>query len=174
MSAYCDPADFAFVPALEGAFAGILAELRGLAAGDFVAGPDSLTTVADGYDETGWRYFSLLGGDGDAARCARCPHTARACAAVPGAINAGLSLFLPGTHLFPHRGELRGVLRCHLPLLVPDGDVGLRHGGETRRWQPGRCLIFDDTIEHEAWNHGVGNRVVLLVTFARPTRAVGG
>jgi beta-hydroxylase len=61
-----------------------------------------------------------------------------------------------------------GALRCHLALVVPEGDVGLRAGGQTRRWLPGRCLVFDDTIEHEAWNHGATDRVVLIVTFARP------
>jgi hypothetical protein len=25
--------------------------------------------------------------------------------------------------------------------------------------------VFDDTFEHEAWNHGDGDRVVLLLTF---------
>jgi beta-hydroxylase len=104
--------------------------------------------------------------------------TARACAAVPGLVNAGFSLFRPGTHLYPHRGELRGTLRCHLPLVVPAGDLGLRSGDETRAWQTGRCLVFDDTLEHEAWNHGGGDRVVLIVTFQpspcqprRPARA---
>jgi beta-hydroxylase len=62
------------------------------------------------------------------------------------------------------------VLRCHLPLIVPAGDVGLRSGNDTRSWQRGRCLIFDDTFEHEAWNRGDGDRVVLLVTFERPAK----
>jgi hypothetical protein len=30
--------------------------------------------------------------------------------------------------------------------------------------------VFDDTFEHEAWNHGDGERVVLLVTFRPRTR----
>ena len=82
-------------------------------------------------------------------------------------LNAGFSLFRPGTHLYPHSGEIPNVLRCHLPLVVPVGDQGLRIGGETRVWQPGKCLVFDDTFEHEAWNRGDGDRVVLLVKFAR-------
>ena len=166
-SGFQDPRQFAFVRGLEAAFEDVLAELGELGDSEFRPSPDSLTTVAHGYDETGWLYFDLWGGDGSEAKRRCCPRTARACAAVPGMANAGFSLLRPGTHLYPHRGEMTGVLRCHLPLLVPTGDVGLRIGGETRSWQPGRCLVFDDTLEHEAWNRGDGDRVVLLVTFER-------
>lgn len=169
MPPFHDPANFAFVSALEAAFADILADVRALQAADFVDSPDSLTAIADGYDETGWRYFDLYGQGGDfEANRQQCPAAAAACAAVPGMINAGFSLFAAGTHLYPHRGELSGVLRCHLPLIVPAGDTGLRIEGETRVWQPGHCIIFDDTREHDAWNRTDGDRVVLLVTFAEP------
>jgi beta-hydroxylase len=172
VSAFRDPRGFAFVPALEAARDDVLAELEGLEEADFAPSSDSLTTVRDGYDETGWLYLDLFG-DGDfAANRARCPKTARLCTAVPGLVNAGFSLFRPGTHLYPHSGQMKGVLRCHLPLRVPTGDLGICIGGETRRWELGRCLVFDDTVEHEAWNRGEGDRVVLLVTFepaaARP------
>lgn len=169
-----DPAAFSFVPELEAAFEPILAELRALDPADFVESPDSLTTISDGYDETGWLQFGLFGAGLDlAANRARCPRTARACAAVPGLENASFSLFRPGTHLYPHRGERSGVLRCHLPLLVPEGDVALRFGAQTQRWIPGRCLVFDDTFEHEAWNLGTSERVVLILTFAAPPPAAG-
>jgi len=166
-SAFPDPRDFAFVPALEAAFERILAELLTLGPEDFSESPDSLTTVRAPYDERGWRTFGLHGEDpGLTANRRRCPATARGCSSIGNLVNASFSLFQPGTHLYPHQGELSGVLRCHLALVVPDGDVGLRSGDETRRWQPGRCLILDDTFEHEAWNHGDGDRVVLIATFA--------
>jgi beta-hydroxylase len=161
-----DASDFAFVPALEASFADVLGELDGLTRADFAPSPDSLTTVRDGYDETGWLYFELHGGASTEANRRRCPKAARAAAAVPGMQSAGFSLLRPGTHLYPHRGELAGVLRCHLALRVPGGDARLSIEGETRRWQRGRCLVFDDTFEHEAWNRGDGDRVVLLVTFS--------
>ena len=54
-------------------------------------------------------------------------------------------------------------MRVHLPLLVPSGgDCGLRVAGESRRWERGKCLIFDDAFEHEAWNDTDADRVVLL------------
>lgn len=166
MSAFLDPDDFVFVPVLEGAFATILAELRALAADAFTPSPDSLTTIENGYDETGWSWYPLFGDGAFAPHRARCPRTARVCAAVPGLVNASFSRFAPGTRLYPHRGELRGVLRCHLPLIVPAGDVALRLGDDVRRWQAGRCLVFDDTVEHEAWNLAATDRTVLIVTFA--------
>lgn len=168
MCAFLDPTMFAGTAVLAAACPGIRAEACSLSAADFVESPDSLTAVADGYDETGWRYFVLRNEDGDhAANLTRCTVTARAIAAVPGLVNAGFSLFRPGTHLYPHRGELPGVVRCHLPLVVPPGDVALRFGGEVRQWRPGQCVVFDDTVEHEAWNHGASDRIVLLVTFLR-------
>lgn len=165
---FFDAAQFAFVPALERAWAAIRGELEQLTAADFVESPDSLTTVADGYDETGWSWYGLFGGGAtDAAHRQRCPRTAAACARVPGLVNAGFSRFRAGTALYPHRGELQGVLRCHLALRVPAGDVALRVGERVHRWQEGRCVVFDDTHEHDAWNRGDGDRDVLLLTFRR-------
>ncbi len=58
-------------------------------------------------------------------------------------------------------------LVCHLPLIVPPG-CGFRVGGETRLWEEGQLLIFDDTIEHEAWNEGQSERVVLIFDVWHP------
>jgi len=169
MRAVFDPAAFAFVPQLEAACGEVLAELRSLPNDAFAVSPDSLTAVADGYDESGWQWYGLVGADPAlAAHRARCPRTTQACERVPGLRNAGFSRLLPGTRLWPHCGELPGVLRCHLALEVPAGDVGLRVAGSVHRWQPGRCLVFDDTFEHDAWNLAAAPRTVLLITFARP------
>ena len=73
----------------------------------------------------------------------------------------------PGTHIKPHHGLLNTRLICHLPLVVPDG-CGLRVGSETRSWQFGEMLIFDDSIEHEAWNRGTSDRTILLFEIWRP------
>ena len=50
---------------------------------------------------------------------------------------------------------------------MPEG-CGLRVGNETRGWTPGEALIFDDSIEHEAWNTSERLRVVLLFDIWRP------
>ena len=41
-------------------------------------------------------------------------------------------------------------------------------GSETRRWIEGEGWLFDDTIEHEAWNDSPEPRVLLLFDVWRP------
>jgi aspartate beta-hydroxylase len=73
----------------------------------------------------------------------------------------------PGARIPPHTGVLNTRLICHLPLIVPPG-CGFRVGGETRAWEEGRLLVFDDTVEHEAWNHGDRDRILLIFDIWRP------
>jgi aspartyl/asparaginyl beta-hydroxylase (cupin superfamily) len=77
------------------------------------------------------------------------------------------SLLKPGTRIQPHNGQINARLICHLPLIVPPG-CALRVGNETRPWVMGETLIFDDSIEHEAWNDSRETRVVLLFEVWRP------
>jgi aspartyl/asparaginyl beta-hydroxylase (cupin superfamily) len=58
-------------------------------------------------------------------------------------------------------------VRCHFGVDVPE-DCGLTVGGETRTWTEGRCMVFDDSFEHEAWNRDVRDRVVLIVDLWHP------
>lgn len=77
------------------------------------------------------------------------------------------SKLTPGTHIPPHNGMVNTRLICHLPLIIPQ-NCGLRVGNETIEWTEGELIIFDDTIEHEAWNKGTRDRVVLLFDIWRP------
>lgn len=77
------------------------------------------------------------------------------------------SRLAPGARIPPHHGMLNARLICHLPLMAPPG-CGLRVGGETRRWQEGKLLIFDDSVEHEAWNGSDRDRIVLIFDVWRP------
>jgi len=77
------------------------------------------------------------------------------------------SLLKPGARIAPHHGMINTRLICHLPLIVPPG-CGFRCGNEMREWEPGRLLVFDDTIEHEAWNDGGEDRIVLIFDVWRP------
>lgn len=73
----------------------------------------------------------------------------------------------PATTVAAHRGSTNLRLRCHLGIEIP-GDCGVRVGGEARTWEPGRCIVFDDFFEHEAWNHSPRRRVVLIVDLWHP------
>jgi hypothetical protein len=103
----------------------------------------------------------------------RCPVTLEALAKAPLPVIEGrspmalFSLLRPGTHIQPHHGLLNTRLICHVPLIAPPG-CRLRVGGQERRVEPGKALIFDDSFEHEAWNDGAETRVVLLFEIWRP------
>lgn len=77
------------------------------------------------------------------------------------------STLKPGTDLPPHHGLSNAKLTIHLGLDVPR-QCGIRVGEETRTWREGRCLIFDDSFEHTAWNHDTVPRVVLIADIWNP------
>jgi aspartyl/asparaginyl beta-hydroxylase (cupin superfamily) len=77
------------------------------------------------------------------------------------------SLLQPGARIAAHHGMINTRLICHLPLIVPPG-CGFRVGNETRDWEVGKLMIFDDTIEHEAWNDSDCDRVILIFDIWRP------
>jgi aspartyl/asparaginyl beta-hydroxylase/uncharacterized protein DUF6817 len=104
--------------------------------------------------------------------CDACPATTRAIEG-DGAMRtaAGLiyvSRMRPGTHIAAHRGPTNLRVRCHLGISVPDGDCAIRVDAESRHWREGRCLVFDDSFEHEAWNHTTDDRIVLIVDLWHP------
>jgi len=86
----------------------------------------------------------------------------------PGRTPAALfSLLKPGTRIPPHTGVTNVRLVTHLALIIPE-DCGFRVGNETRQWVPGKAWVFDDTIEHEAWNNSDRLRVVLIFDVWHP------
>lgn len=105
--------------------------------------------------------------------CARCPVTSAAAEAVPmvGIENFGptvlFSALAPHTHIPPHSSSTNARLVVHLPLIVPEG-CRFRVGGETRPWEEGKAWVFDDTIEHEAWNDSDYLRVILMIDIWNP------
>jgi len=118
-------------------------------------------------------YFFYRHGQRYDEHCARCPVTAAALDAVPLVRLRGhapeclYSKLTPGSHIRPHHGVTNTRVVTHLPLVVP-GDGALRVGGEDHAWQFGRCITFDDTFLHEAWNHSAHTRVVVLLDTWNP------
>lgn len=103
----------------------------------------------------------------------RCPVTAGALQALPMADIAGLcpnamfSVLAPRTRIPPHHGETNARVIVHLPLVVPDR-CRYRVGFERREWKVGECLVFDDTLEHEAINDSDELRIVLIFDAWNP------
>lgn len=106
---------------------------------------------------------------------ALCPETSRAIDRVPGLQNAWFSILAPGYHIPPHHGPTRAVVRLHLGLMVPSDAAAcwIRVDDEICTWQEGRCLVFDDTYEHEVRNDTDERRVVLFLDFDRPSDRLG-
>jgi len=114
-----------------------------------------------------WKYGERMQG------CRTCPATATALdllplADFPGrAPTAFFSVLAPHTRIPPHTGVSNTRAIGHLPLLVPPG-CGFRVGGEVREWREGEAFVFDDTIEHEAWNDSDTPRVILIFDVWNP------
>lgn len=82
-----------------------------------------------------------------------------------------ISRLAPGAKIPPHTGYLNTRLTCHLPIIIPDG-CGIRVGNETRHWRSGEMLMFNDSIDHEAWNNSNQDRFVLIFFVWRPELSI--
>ncbi len=121
-----------------------------------------------------WSAFHFhQGGKRFDENCARCPRTVEAVDRIPQPRIEGMlpntmySVLKPGTRIPPHTGPNNVRLVVHLPLVVPQG-CGFRVGNQTRQWREGQARVFDDTIEHEAWNESDEVRVVLICDTWNP------
>jgi aspartyl/asparaginyl beta-hydroxylase (cupin superfamily) len=104
---------------------------------------------------------------------ARCPRTVATLAELPQVDIPGhgptafFSILDAHTRIPPHTGVTNTRLTVHLPLIVPAG-CGFRVGGEIREWQVGTAWVFDDSIEHEAWNDSDVPRAILIFDIWNP------
>lgn len=121
-----------------------------------------------------WSAFHLIrNGEVNAVNAPRCPETMRLHQTVPApalpnrAPNAMFSVLQPRTRIPPHTGETNARLVVHIPLIIPE-KTGFRVGNDTRPWRIGEALIFNDTIEHEAWNDSDQLRVMLIFDIWHP------
>jgi aspartate beta-hydroxylase len=162
-----EPARFSVVAALEDAFVEIRREIRSLDQHAFHREAERIGRSGS------WNVLMFYErGRKNQRTCTHCPITSEIIESHPTVRTlAGLiyvSRLAPGTHIAAHRGPTNMRVRCHLPLLVPDGDCAIRVGEDTRRWEEGRCIVFDDSFDHEAWNHTSSERVVLIVDLWHP------
>lgn len=118
-------------------------------------------------------YFLWNQSEPVAGHLARCPVTARVLETAPRprirsrAPTAFYSILDANTRIPPHVGVTNTRVTVHLPLIVPP-DCGFRVGSTTREWVAGKAWVFDDTIEHEAWNLSDTPRAILLFDIWNP------
>ena len=178
---FYDPADFDWLPQVEAATQDIQAELDALLAEQAEFGPylsgDGERPVYDTHgmkDNSDWGAFYLwYNGRAVAENQARCPITTAVMEKVPLVFsgsrcpNVLFSRLRAGATIPPHTGMVNTRLICHLPLIVPE-NCGFRVGNDVRKWEPGKVWLFDDTIEHEAWNRSDKDRVILIFEVWKP------
>jgi len=172
---------FEWLEALEAATDSIRKELQGvLDAGDAFSPYaqtqsdrpyDNRHTVRDSQEWTA--FFLWKDGVAQPDAIGRCPATLAALKSLPLCDIDGrspsilFSRLKPGARIPPHHGFINTRLIGHLPLIVP-GPCGFRVGNETRTWREGEAWLFDDTIEHEAWNDADQDRIILIFDIWRP------
>ncbi|KAH0517670.1 Aspartyl/asparaginyl beta-hydroxylase [Microtus ochrogaster] len=78
------------------------------------------------------------------------------------------SIMHPGTHVWPHTGPTNCRLRMHLGLVIPKEGCKIRCANETRTWEEGKVLIFDDSFEHEVWQDASSFRLIFIVDVWHP------
>jgi aspartate beta-hydroxylase len=176
--------DFPWIGELEAATDTIREELLALVRADFPGfepyiqlptGHPSAKAWGELNNSSNWSVLHLYRhGKLIEANANRCPRTMEILSRLPlmhvpsHAPEVVFSVLKPGAHIPLHYGSVNGRLIVHLPLIVPENCGALCAAGEARAWQEGRCLIFDDSIEHEAWNKSDQVRVVMLIDIWNP------
>jgi ornithine lipid ester-linked acyl 2-hydroxylase len=174
--------DFPWLEGLEAASGVIREEVLGVLAAardqlvPYIAYPEGLPL--DQWQELNhsrrWSaYFLWKDGGREDAHCERCPRTVAALAEAPQVDiptrgpTAFFSILDARTHIPAHTGTTNARLIVHLPLIVP-GPCRFRVGAEEREWRFGEAWVFDDTIEHEAWNDADAPRAILIFDVWNP------
>lgn len=118
-----------------------------------------------------WGTFSLvLGGTRVPENWARCPKTSAVLEGIKDHLGVGSVFFSvvgPRSRIPPHHDTMNIRLTVHLGLIIPP-DCGMRVGTESRQWEEGKCVLFEDTFEHEVWNDSDLPRVILMLDIWHP------
>lgn len=165
---FYDPSAFDWVRPLEEAYPVIKQELLAVLEQD--AAGFKAYLAEDNNRLAGWNTFNFFFyGKKFEENCARCPKTTAILESLPRfeTDHIMFSALNPHAHIPPHTGPMNGIIRGHLALIAPEGCY-IRVGTDQRTWQEGKVLVFDDSFEHEVWNHSNRVRIVLFMNFWHP------
>jgi len=170
--AFIDPAEMPWVAELEAHTATMQRELAALLECTTLPSMMSLSDRQRGMGGVEWQSFVMrMFGNEIASASLICPETTKIVNNIRQIDTAMFSVLQPGASIETHCGPSKSELRYHLPLIVPTSDpkvCGLDVGGEVRSWRVGESCMFDDTVDHSAWNLSDQVRVVLFVGCRRP------
>jgi aspartyl/asparaginyl beta-hydroxylase (cupin superfamily) len=178
---FYEPSQFPWLGSIEQASDRILAEFEAVWRSDHGAEPYIAYPPGAPVDQwtdlnhsPRWSAFHLVkNGAANPANAGRCPETMALMDTVPRpdlagrSPNAMFSVLQPRTRIPPHTGETNARLVVHIPLIIPER-TGFRVGNDTRPWRFGEAFVFNDTIEHEAWNDSDHIRAVLIFDIWHP------
>ena len=130
---------------------------------------DKIQKFISATDDIPWRTFGIKAfGNFVEPNASMVPKTREILEGMPNVTLALFSILDAGKHIPRHFGFFKGVLRYHLPLIVPEsGECYIVCGKQRHDWEEGQGVIFDDTYWHEVWNNTEERRVVLFLDVAR-------
>lgn len=166
-----DTADFPWTSEVSASWAEVRAELDAIDAQGLRMPETSDVAGFDQGNEGSWTTFVLYSyGTWISQNVERCPRTAALARRVPGLHVAGFSVLGPHAHLPRHRGFNRGALRYQLGMKMagPAGTSRLQVGDVVHPWSERASVVFDHSVEHEAWNDSDEPRTVLFLEFRWP------
>jgi len=165
---FYDASEFEWTAPLEEAYPAIKKELTHL-----MDDPESgFQSYKDEYGNlaSGWNTFNFFFyGEKFEKNCALCPETTRVLESLPRFEKDHImfSALNPHAVIPPHYGPINGIMRAHLPLVVPEGCY-IKVGNDERTWVEGKVMAFDDSFLHQVWNHSDQVRIVLFINFWHP------
>jgi len=130
--------------------------------------PDKIGSL--GTDNGSWNVFYLYLHDIKFdENCAKVPETIKILKdLVPRTyMHCFFSALTPGTHITAHNGPTGKKLRVHMPLVGVKG-ARMRVGEETVFLEQDKCIMFDDSFNHEAWHDGEHTRINLILDLWHP------
>lgn len=143
-----------------------------------LAARPAMTEIHDSRARAGaWRVLALLPENEDRqavpehtwrANRLRAPKTSELLAAVPGMEAYAFSALEPNGHIRPHRHTNAFVTAALC--LQHGGNSYIVVAGERREYRDGEVIVFDYTLEHEVFNLGPDERIVLLMLLENRMR----
>jgi len=131
--------------------------------GTIVDGPDGVVTNNNGQ----WDFLPLFIDGKWLVDKEFCPVTISVAEKIPNIFLVGFSILKGGCEIFPHSGpDNPAVFKYHLGLIA-SGKAWINVGGDVYYWNEGEDTVFDDTVEHFAFNPTDNDRVILMIDLIK-------
>lgn len=122
----------------------------------------------------GWRTFYLKVYAGwFEENCEKCPRTYQLFKGMNNVTAVMFSIMEPGNRIPPHRGELKGIWRYQLPLVVPkNGSCRISVEEQSLEYEEAKGILFDDNLTHSVVNDSDEYRIVLFLDIQKQSSTV--